>query len=141
MFTSIKRPGLRARFEYGCRHALYLNGCNVNRELYKVDDEVYSVSRGIVVNSPRAILKPDGYYTGGMIVTRQGVSRFITKHVGAELEMARPIRGLATGANITIYPGCDHLLTTCHNKFNNLDNNGSFPFIPSRNPFNGSSIV
>ena len=33
VFTSIKRPGLRARFEYGCRRTLYLKGCNVNREL------------------------------------------------------------------------------------------------------------
>lgn len=141
VFTSIKRPGLRARFEYGCRHALYLKGCNVNRETYRVDGSIAAIDRGVVAQVALASLKPDGYYTGGMLMTQSGVPRFIVEHLGANLTLARPIHGMLPGENVAIFPGCDHLKGTCHTKFNNLPNFGGFPYIPSRNPFNGSSII
>lgn len=34
IFTSIKRPGLRAKYQYDCRHALYSAKCGVNRERF-----------------------------------------------------------------------------------------------------------
>lgn len=141
VFTSIKRPGLRARFEYGCRRTLYLKGCNVNRELYKLEGKILSISGGLVVAVAGAALKPGGYYTGGMLVAPSGVSRFITAHSGDQVTIARPLPELVGGMTVALYPGCDHLRETCKNKFNNLDNFGGFPFIPGRNPFDGSSIV
>lgn len=141
VFTSIKRPGLRARFEYGCRRTLYLKGCNVNRELYKHEGEVLSIANGLVVAVGGAALQPAGFYTGGMLVAPDGTPRFITAHSGDQVTMARPLPGLVGGMTVALYPGCDHLLGTCKNKFNNLDNFGGFPFIPGRNPFDGSSIV
>lgn len=141
VFTSIKRPGLRARFEYGCRRTLYLKGCNVNRELYKLEGKILSISGGLVVAVAGAALQPGGYYTGGMLVAPSGVPRFITAHSGDQVTIARPLPELVGGMTVALYPGCDHLRETCKNKFNNLDNFGGFPFIPGRNPFDGSSIV
>uniref|UniRef100_A0AAU8GS05 Tail assembly protein n=1 Tax=Pseudomonas phage PAKlein3 TaxID=3230132 RepID=A0AAU8GS05_9VIRU len=141
IFTSIRRPGLRARFEYGCRRTLYLKGCNVNRELYKLQGDVLSIAGGLEVTVAGSGSKPDGYFTGGMLVTPDGAARFITNHVGDKVTMMRPINGLVGGMTVSLYPGCDHLRDTCKNKFNNLDNFGGFPFIPSKNPFGGSSIV
>lgn len=141
VFTSIKRPGLRARFEYGCRRTLYARGCNVNRELYKLTGSVLSISGGITVAVSGAALQPAGYYTGGLLVAPNGATRFLTAHTGDQVTMARPISGLVGGMSVSIYPGCDHLRATCRNKFNNEDNFGGFPFIPTRNPFDGSSII
>jgi len=42
---------------------------------------------------------------------------------------------------VKIYPGCDRVRATCESKFDNLDNFGGFPWIPTKNPFGGSSIV
>ena len=140
VFTSIKRPGLRARFEYGCRHALYLRGCNVNREVYKTSGAVLSISGGLAVAVAGAALKPEGYFTGGMLVSASGASRFIVGHVGDVVTMSRPLAELSGATAVDLYPGCDHLKETCKIKFNNLPNFGGFPYIPSRNPFDGSSI-
>lgn len=141
VFTSIKRPGLRARFEYGCRHALYLRGCNVNREIYKTSGAVLSISGGLSVAVAGAALKPTGYFTGGMLVSQSGASRFIVDHVGDVVTMSRPLVELSGAMDVDLYPGCDHLKETCKNKFSNLPNFGGFPYIPSRNPFDGSSIA
>lgn len=140
IYTSIKRPGLRARFEYNCRHVLYGGGCNLNREAFKVSSVIGGLSGGLWVTlEPTG--KPDGYFTGGMLVSSQGATRFISAHVGDQLTISRPDPELEVGEPIDLYPGCDHLKTTCKNKFNNLDNFGGFPYIPVRNPFDGSSIV
>lgn len=141
VFTSIKRPGLRARFEYGCRHTLYLPGCFVSKEAHKANGYVIGITRGVDIQVLAASAKPDGYYTGGMITTQDGTARWITHHVGQILTISRPIHGLSQGASLDLYPGCDHLKETCRIKFNNLDNFGGFPYIPTKNPFGGSSIA
>lgn len=141
IFTSLRRPGLRAKFEYGCRHVHYGAGCLVSREPYSAPGNVVGVDRGIVLEVPQADLQPDGYYSGGLLVSPLGVSRFITDHVGVYLTITRPSFDLIVGSAVTIYPGCDHTKETCLNKFGNLDNFGGFPWIPNRNPFDGSSIA
>ncbi len=141
VFTSIRRPGLRARFEYNCRRTLYAKGCDVNRELHKVQGAIMSITSGLKVDVAEAAIKPDGYYTGGIFLAPGGASRMIVAHTGAQVTLVRPIPGLAAGTTAAIYPGCDHLRETCKNKFGNLDRFGGFPFIPGRNPFDGSSIV
>ena len=141
IFTSIKRPGLRGRYEYTCRHTLYLKGCNVNRESFVHTGLVTSITSGINVDVQGAGVQPDGYYTGGMLVLPSGAARFLTNHVGDTVTLARTMVDLTPGLTVAIYPGCDHLISTCNTKFNNLNNFGGFPFIPSRNPFDGSSIV
>lgn len=141
VFTSIRRPGLRARFEYACRHTLYGSGCGVNRELYKHVGTVLSISGGLEITVSGASSEADGFYTGGIFVSAEGSARFITSHVGDVVTISRTISDLVGSQSATIYPGCDHLTGTCNTKFNNLDNHGGFPWIPSRNPFNGSSIV
>lgn len=141
VFTSVRRMGLGARFEYGCRHALYMTGCNVNKELFKVTGNIVSIADELNITVAEASLQSDGYYNAGMISFPDGSTRFITNHTGSSLTLSRPYSGLLGGMQVSIYPGCDHLKETCLNKFNNLDNFGGFPWIPSKNPYSGSSIV
>lgn len=140
VFTSIKRPGLRARFEYACRRTLYTSGCDVDKNLYKYVGSLVGIA-GSMLTVDDCAAKPDGFYTGGMVLAMNGASRFVTRHAGDTIFISRPIPGLIIGQNIDVFPGCDHLKETCNSKFNNLNNFGGFPWIPSRNPFDGSSIV
>lgn len=144
VFTSVRRPALRARFEYICRHSLYSQPCGVNREAYKhegtISSSVIASQNKTVVSVTGASLRPNGYYTGGLFIASDGTARFVVGHTGDFLTLNRAVPGLNGGDPVTIYPGCDHSTATCQSKFNNLDNNGGFPYIPSLNPFGGTSV-
>ncbi|MGI9277955.1 MAG: phage BR0599 family protein [Endozoicomonas sp.] len=142
VFTSMRRPGLRARYERVCRHVLYGEGCRVNQQKYKVTDIVQSMQRGVELTMTGVTAGlPEGHFTGGIAQTEDGSMRFITGHKGTGIVLVRPFHSLSAGDKLLVFPGCDHSLQTCRNKFNNLDNFGGFPYIPTKNPFDGSSIV
>lgn len=140
VFTSMKRVGLRARFQVTCRHTLYSAACGVNLNSSGVAGIATSSSSNILVCS-QASSYADGTFTGGMVQTTSGALRFITSHTGSSLVLSRPFLESVGGQSITLFPGCDHLQSTCKDKFNNLPNFGGFPYIPIINPFGGSSIV
>jgi len=112
---------------------------------------------GNVATIPEAALQPGGWYLGGVLQCEDGSMRMITGHVGAQITITRAIAYLTTafgssgygrnygnlygGVAVQIHPGCDRTMSTCDSKFDNLDNNGSFAWIPSKNPFGGSSIA
>lgn len=137
--TSLKRPGLRARYQLLCRHVLYDSGCGALRDSFRVDGSVSAVT-GASVQVAVAAGKPDGYFVGGMLATAQG-GRMIVAHVGIDLTLAAPLPALAAGDPVRLYAGCDHTTDHCNDRFNNLDNFGGFPFIPVKNPFSGDAIV
>lgn len=157
VFTSLRRPGLRARFQRQCRHALYGRGCNIDPESVATIGRALAMN-GLVVQVPEAAASPNGWYLGGMLRAPDGALRLITRHAGDQVTLSRPLESLAAaiagsgyglnygahygGAVVKLYPGCDHSLGAggC-GKFNNIANYGGFPWIPLKNPFGGSSIV
>lgn len=138
-FTYLRRTGLSAKFQRTCPHVHYGRGCNLDKELFAVAALVDSVT-GVVVSCSEADALPDGHFTGGMIRSASGNLRFILNHVGPLLTMASTMP-LAVSEAVDLFPGCDRSLTRCETMFSNLANNGSFPFIPIKNPYKGSSIV
>lgn len=156
IFTSLRRPGLRARYQKICRHVLYGRGCNLDEDNFATFGSVSSVSGNVVV-VPAAAALDDGWFTGGMLKAPNGIYGFIIDHVGSTLTLQRQIDTLVSdynnsgyglnygnlygGVSATLYPGCNRLRSTCEDKFNNLVNYGGFPWIPSKNPMDGSSIV
>lgn len=156
VFTSLRRPGLRGKYQRSCPHVLYGRGCNLNKDDFVTNSPILAVS-GVVVTASSAALQPDGYYNAGMIQGPDGALRFIVSHVGQQLTLIRALDsvgeglvnsgygngyGLSYGQFTTnIYPGCDRTKEVCKNKFNNISNNGAFPFIPINNPMGGNSIV
>ena len=162
IFTSMQRPGNRARYQKGCRHALYSSQCGVNRDDFAVGVEVVSQSGDTVtvdvvddsigsnidsnVDSAGAELEPDSFL-GGLIELDNGASRAIIGQSGSVITLISAFSDLnldSVGLPATLYPGCKHNVSDCKNKFNNLDNYGGFPFIPGKNPFansvNGSIV-
>ncbi|CAM0070814.1 tail assembly protein [Vibrio phage K251 g3] len=139
--TTLDRSGLRAKYTRVCRHTLYKEGCNVNRDTHKVDSVVKSVAVNILrVNGISS--RPSGYFTGGFIqIKGSKIGRYIVAHAGDTLTVSSAFNDLSNGDLVEIYPGCDHVRNTCKSKFNNILNYGGFPYIPPKNPFGGSSIV
>lgn len=140
--TSLKRPCLRFNYQRNCPHDHYERGCNLNKEDYAALSAV-TVTTSTVLSSAVAATKPDGYYTGGVVSwDNSGIvtNRFILDHTGSALTIELPFTGLPNGTVLTLYPGCDRTLTTCHEKFANEDNYGGQPFYPDKNPFTGDII-
>lgn len=154
IFTSMRRPGLRARFQKTCRHPLYGAGCYLDYHDWG-DAAVLTDISGLTLTVEGAEAREDGYYTGGMIAAPDGSLSYVTSHVGTQLTLTRlayPLQKAYTdevaaqlpdspALAVTIYPGCPHDYITCRDRFSNDDNYGGFDYIPTKNPMGGSSIV
>lgn len=142
IYTSLKRPVLRRRYQTTCPHVLYGPQCGVGYTTYLLTTPLTYAS-GVTLKATSISAKPDGYYSGGYVEWETGGNielRFITGHVGDTITLNLPFAGIAAGQQVNIYPGCDHMLTTCNSKFNNVLNYGGQPFYPKKNPFGGSPI-
>ena len=146
IFTSMRRPGLRARYQKTCRHALYQSGCGLDKASFAVPATVIAADgASITIEDLGSSAVEEGYFIGGMIESADGYLRYILRHSGNELTLIRPLTALIDevttssdgSAAVTLYPGCDKSETTCTAKFNNLDNHGGFR-IPGKNPFANS---
>jgi uncharacterized phage protein (TIGR02218 family) len=154
VFSTLRRAGVRAKYQRLCRHALYGRGCGLDIAQHLATLTVSAVS-GATVTVPGAAASPEGWYRGGVL--RFGVQLgFIIGHVGATLTLSRripelvaaltdpaldPVTGTPLPVTVDIAPGCDLRAETCAAKFGNLLNFGGFPAIPGRNPFGGGSVV
>lgn len=132
VFTSMKRPGLRRKYQILCPHVLYGEGCNVNRGLYEQACVVVSAT-GLTVTVDTVGGKADQWFKAGYLQFGSHY-RTINSQVGVVLTMDRPLALVATNA-LTIYPGCKHDIGDCTDKFDNLLNFGGWPWIPTINPF------
>lgn len=154
-FTSMRRSGLRARYQKGCRHALYSTLCGVDKNDYGQSVEIISYSgRTITVDTVQdsTLFADSGdsstetiedvsatYWVGGFVELANGATRYIVDQVGTTLTLLSPFKqqdmpGSDT-VSASIYPGCDRTIQNCIGTFNNVENFGGFPWIPSKNPF------
>lgn len=133
--VSLARTGLRRVYQAACPYALYGSECGVLKTSFDHATTVASIS-GLVltVNSVGT-----GDYSGGFVewVNDDGITerRFITSDSGTALTLMQPFSGISVSDNVTIYPGCDHTLTTCDATFSNALNYGGQPYFPEKNPF------
>ena len=142
IYTSLRRPVLRMRYQTTCPHVLYGNACRLERSDYFIIGNMLT-NGGTVIQVGECSTYPNNYFAGGYIDWESMVDvqrRFILSHTGANLEINLPFAGAGGGATMRIYPGCDHTLGSCHDKFNNEINYGGQPFYPGKNPFTGAKI-
>lgn len=142
-YSSIKRPGLRRLYQRQCPHVLYSEKCGVDPDDFKVATTA-SVVSGLAVTAASLGGAPSGYFTGGYVewaITGGALERrSIRSHVANVLTLNFPPTGLVNGASITVFPGCNHTIATCQAKFGNRLNYGGMPYIPRKNPFDGTPI-
>jgi uncharacterized phage protein (TIGR02218 family) len=78
-----------------------------------------------------------GYYQDGIITFSSGNNSGLSFQVkywdGVTLTLCSALfAACADGDAFTISPGCDHSISTCHSKFNNVDNFRGFPSMPGQ---------
>ena len=142
VYISLKRVGLRRLYQRNCPHVVFGPTCGVNSVEFRVPGKVVQVDNH-VVQVPEAAAHPDGYFSGGYATwVAAGITekRMITVHARDQVTFAAVPPGLQAGHNIIIYPGCDRTFAACQNKFNNGANYGGFPYMPTKNPFDGKPI-
>ncbi len=141
--TSMRRNGLRRRYQAQCPHALYGTACGVLAAAHRLVAAVSAVS-GLNVTAAALSGQPDGYWEGGYleweIVTGVFERRFIFGHTGSTVEVDTVPLGLTPGTAVNFYPGCDRSLATCNGKFSNAPNFGGQPFRPKKNPYGSDPI-
>jgi len=155
IFTSMRRPGNRARYQKGCRHALYSPQCGVNDYDYAVSVEIVAQDGFTIDVSGISDSAGDStadqfdsdYFIGGVVELTDGARRAIIGQSGTTLTLISQFDTIdvdSVGVEATLYPGCKHNTSDCKNKFNNLNNYGGFPWLPGKNPFansvNGSIV-
>ena len=136
--VSLKRPGLRRNYQYGCPYVLYGPGCFANKANATMQAQVEDVVDGNLVLSADWYGEIDPQlFVGGMIEWTSELgneSRTILRLTEEnQLVLLGPIRGLAAEDTINIVRGCDHKKSGCMSHENIL-NYGGQPWIPLKNP-------
>lgn len=144
-FTSVRRVGMKRKFQINCPHALYGDLCTLDRGLFEQTYTVTSVIGNVVNIGAIASGGFDAdHFAGGYLrwsnpsliapTTERG---FIVSQSGNDLTLVSPPFALAGGTIVKAYPGCNRTMAICESRFNNLDNYGGFPWRPDNNPFGG----
>lgn len=136
--------GLTQPWSKTCHAPVYSVGlgmCNADRVRMRVDATV-TAAAGRTLQAAAFAAKPDDWFSRGWVQWQHGLAteyRRVLAHVGDTLTLLNPTT-LAPGAQVTAYPGCDQLLTTCRDKFGNLANYPGCPWLPATNPFGSDPL-
>lgn len=122
-------------YQPACDWTLYGPGCNLSASSFVVAGALTSGSGQLLMNSN--LTKPDQYFDQGTIIftsgLNTGIKRAIRQYVNAsgQILLFVPLPfAVSIGDAFNAYPGCDKTISTCQNKFSNLANNPSAPYIP-----------
>jgi uncharacterized phage protein (TIGR02218 family) len=68
------------------------------------------------------------------VLKKGNARRFIARHLGNVIYLLTPLAGIDDGDSIILIKGCDRLAGTCEDRFDNIENFGGFPNLPTQNP-------
>ncbi|MES3001329.1 MAG: phage BR0599 family protein [Pseudomonadota bacterium] len=140
--VSLKRTGLAENFQKSCTRTLYRPGCNVDKDLFVVEGALTLVD-ATTVTLAGAEAMDTNWFAGGYLEyvnTDNGVLEYrpIDSSSGGNLVLMLPVVNLA--ATGKAYAGCARTVAVCIAKFDNLNNYGGVPTLPTLNPFGGTDI-
>ena len=143
---AIKRMGLRRHYQYGCPHMHYGGDCGVNRANFQVTGTASNVS-GLQLDVTAASNYEDGWFAGGYaefthdsLGTTERIAIADSVQATGRITLFSYPVGLAGGAEVRLFAGCDRTYATCVEKFDNGPAYGGQPFIPTKNPFGGDPM-
>jgi hypothetical protein len=146
--ASMKRNGLRRRYQYGCPHVLYGPLCRADKTAATVIGVVASASsQSFVLEAGWEGTKPPAKFIGGYAewinVKGNREIRTIYAVTGNTIKVRGLVRDLAVGANVNMVLGCNHSEDDCANLHieivtgdSNVVNYGGQLWIPLENPVN-----
>lgn len=136
--TSMRRPGLRRRWQYACPHVLYGTQCKASRDAHTYEATVDSVDKTSITMEPgwSGSLATSAFENG--LIQWSGSNgeevRNILQVNDDTLLVSGRVDGLANGVTVKLLPGCKHTMEDCLQVFNNIHNFGGDPWIPTKNP-------
>ncbi len=123
--------------EARCSRAFGAEGCFVDLEAYRYDgvlDVVTDLSVTVTgANAEAAVRGFADWFSHGRIRIGDEL-RTVTKQDGDVIYVSSPFLNVDSGAAVVIYPGCNRTLAACRDRFNNLNNYGGCPSVPTTNP-------
>lgn len=158
--VSIKRAGLRRRWQYSCPHALYSDDCGA-----KVEDHQFTCTMvtkynknwyGVTFdtsdpNSTQAVsdwttlrsgfvswVSTDNIPNMAMKANVIGTSIVDGEH---RIQLDYPLSGLDTDQDFVVAYGCRHTLDYCRDVLSNVNNYGGAPWIPLTNPIAANQFI
>jgi len=146
--TSLKRNGLRRRYQFGCPHVLYGADCRANKATATIQVRVAALS------GTRITLEDNWPDRGRAVKYQQGLAEWDNPNGAHEVRtilrseaggltylLNGTTRGLRVGQVISLVLGCNHKSGTdaqpdgdCGPLFNNILNFGGQERIPFKNP-------
>lgn len=140
--ASMRREGLRLRYERACPHSVYDYECGVQRTDHGLAVTITALDGAgirIAPVAPGALPDITIYSYGAVEWPVDGTTelRGLDSAAGDRLVLLGGTAGLAVGDTVTIYPGCDGTRATCDSRFGNLLNHGGFPHMPGESLFGG----
>lgn len=136
------KNGLRLAWDRSCPHALYGNGCSVDKSLHAYPREIATVD-GTNFTCTAHSSPVEGTFIGGFLEWTRADGSFERKAIefqdGNDFQVLGFTYGLEVGMAVNLYPGCARTTTICK-LFNNLANYGGFPHMPGKSPFDGTPI-
>lgn len=127
-------------YQKQCNYVPYGPGCQVDRNLFKLETIVTNVT-GTRISSPDFAAKaaaesdPEWFSLGYAVRKVDGQKRAIVRQLEDVLVLRSPFVGLNVGDEVEVYAGDNLLKSTCEFKFNNLPRFMGFPWPPEKNPF------
>jgi len=142
--TSLRRPGLRAAYGYGCRHVLYGPKCQANKAAATVSSTVVSINGSAISLAPgwEGAFPPEKFLRGMVEWVTDGGSidaRMIIRVDGDTLSLAGLPNGLSVSDPIDVVLGCNHKAYAeeggdCQPLHDNILHYGGERWIPLKNP-------
>lgn len=145
--TSLRRNGLRRRYQYGCPHVLYGPECRASKSAATTTAAVTSTSGSRVTLPSGWSTRPTDKYVGGICewTNDAGGTEIRTilqvENGGLTFLLSGSLRGLVAGRQVAMSLGCNHKSGTnaqpdgdCGPLHANVLNFGGMERIPFKNP-------
>jgi uncharacterized phage protein (TIGR02218 family) len=128
----------RLRYQRLCPLSLYGNQCGVAKTSFDQSVTLSAIGSDLVtLTGTNFGLHADGYFNFGWLEW-SGYRRMITSHVGTLVVLRHYIPDLTDTDTVVAYAGCDKTMSSCRDKFSNLngylDSYFGFPYLPYDNP-------
>lgn len=120
-----------------CNHTLFDGSCRVNAATFSEIGTVTAVGSKYVDATEfgdRATAESNAQFFALGRVRIGNEIRLCVSQSGDRLTLNAAFVSASIGDTVTAWAGCDKLLSTCVNKFDNLVNFGGFPDMPYENP-------
>ena len=127
----------RYKYQNTCNYTLGREGCTLDLNNLSHTTTITSIDPdGITFEVADVDGQADDWFLNGTMKF-QNQQFMIKSQKGTTIKTLQMYVDIFVGATVVLTYGCNRLPDTCKHKFNNLENNGAFSFVPNRNPFKG----